>query len=437
MQNSTLQFSLKNLGISGLNNMQKSCIEQFGSNDEVILLSPTGSGKTLAFLLSIVNELTTEEGGIQALIITPTRELAIQIETVFKQLKTGFKINATYGGHSMRIEENNFSVLPAVLVGTPGRLLDHLKRENISLENTKCLVLDEFDKSLEMGFTADMSSILAYMSGLQKRLLVSATNLKEIPEFTGITQPEYVNFLPEETLAQQKVYEVRCKHDDKMESLFELLCNLPSDKTIIFCNHREVVLNVHEHLQNGGIHSVYYHGGLEQDDRERALIKFSNGSAHFLVATDLAARGLDIVKIAHVIHFQLPKLEAEYIHRNGRTSRQDHEGTVFVLLGKDEYLPDFIKPDDTYEIIDNEPLPDPPLWKTIYIGGGKKDKINKVDVVGFLHKVGRIDNNDIGLITVQDKSVLVAINSYVVEDLVREIRDEKIKGKRVKIGFAR
>jgi hypothetical protein len=106
-------------------------------------------------------------------------------------------------------------------------------------------------------------------------------------------------------------------------------------------------------------------------------------------------------------------------------------------LGKDEYLPDFIKPDDTYEIIDNEPLPDPPLWKTIYIGGGKKDKINKVDVVGFLHKVGRIDNNDIGLITVQDKSVLVAINSYVVEDLVREIRDEKIKGKRVKIGFAR
>src|SRR6218665_3058960 len=437
MQNSLLQVSLKNLGISQLNEMQNSCISSFEKNSDTILLSPTGSGKTLAFLLSLINELEQDQAGIQALIITPTRELALQIENVFRELKTGFKINATYGGHSMRIEQNNFSEPPTVLVGTPGRLLDHLKRENISLEKTQTLVLDEFDKSLEMGFTADMSAILAYMSGLRKRLLVSATNLKEIPEFTGIKQPEYVNFLPETEEKQQKVYEVKSHHEDKVETLFELLCNLPSDKTIIFCNHREVVLKVHEYLQDGGIHSVYYHGGLEQDDRERAIIKFSNGSAHFLIATDLAARGLDITKIAHVIHFQLPKQESEYIHRNGRTSRQDHEGAVFVLLSKEEYLPEFINVDETYEVIDKEPLPDSPLWKTIYIGGGKKDKINKIDVVGFLHKVGRIENNDIGMITVQDKSVLVAINAYVVEDLVREIRDEKIKGKRVKIGFAR
>ncbi len=437
MQNSHLQVSLKNLGISELNEMQNACISAFGKNSDTVLLSPTGSGKTLAFLLSLLSELKEDEAGIQALIITPTRELAQQIENVFKQLKTGYKINATYGGHSMRIELNNFSEPPTVLVGTPGRLLDHLKRETISLDNTRTLVLDEFDKSLEMGFMADMSAILAYMSNLEKRLLVSATNLTEIPEFTGIRNPEHVNFLPETIEKQQKVFEVRSHHEDKMETLFELLCNLPSEKTIIFCNHREVVLKIHEYLQDGGIQSVYYHGGLEQDDRERALIKFSNGSSHFLVATDLAARGLDITKIEHVIHFQLPKQESEYIHRNGRTSRQDHEGTVFVLLGKDEYLPEFIKADESYDVIDKEPLPDAPLWKTIYIGGGKKDKINKVDVVGFLHNIGRIENNDIGMITVQDRSILVAINAYVVEDLVREIRDEKIKGKRVKIGFAR
>lgn len=428
---------LQSLSIAALNEMQEKCIETFQATDNLILLSPTGSGKTLAFLFSVYEQLKENQTGTQALIITPTRELALQIETVFRQMKTGFKINATYGGHSMRIELNNFSEPPAVLVGTPGRLLDHIKRESISLEGVHTLVLDEFDKSLEMGFTADMTDILKTLPKIRKRLLVSATNLTEIPAFTGMYDPSTVNFLPETPMAQQRVFEVRSHHAEKVETVFELLCNLPSDKTIIFCNHREAVVRIHDFLTEGGIHAVYYHGGMEQEDRERALIKFRNGSAYYLVATDLAARGLDISEVQHIIHYQLPKQEAEYIHRNGRTSRQDHVGTVFVLLTAEEYLPDFIKADEVFEVEDKEPLPDPPLWKTIYIGGGKKDKINKVDVVGFLHKVGDIQNNDIGMITVMDHSVLVAINTYVVEELVRNIRDEKIKGKRVKIGFAR
>ena len=428
---------LQNIKIASLNEMQEACIASFEKNENSILLSPTGSGKTLAFLLSILTSLDSKKTGVQAVIITPTRELAIQIETVFRSMKTEFKVNSTYGGHSMRIEINNFSEPPAVLIGTPGRLLDHLKRGTIVIDTAETLVLDEFDKSLEMGFETDMTEIISHLKNLRKRLLVSATDLKDIPTFTGIKNPEYINFLPETETRKQTVFEVKSHHEDKMESLLELLCNLPSDKTIIFCNHREVVLNVHEYLQENGVHNVYYHGGLEQEDREPAIIKFSNGSSYYLVATDLAARGLDISEIAHVIHFQLPKMEAEYIHRNGRTSRQDHEGNVFVLLGEKEYLPEFIKADKEFEIVDKEPLPDAPLWKTIYIGGGKKDKINKVDVVGFLHKIGGLHTNDIGMITVLDKSVLVAINAYEVEELVRNIRDEKIKGKRVKIGFAR
>lgn len=417
--------------------MQETCIASFQKNENSVLLSPTGSGKTLAFLLSTLSVLDKNKTGVQTLIITPTRELAIQIENVFRSMKTDFKVNSTYGGHSMRIEVNNFSEPPALLIGTPGRLLDHLKRGTIVIDGVETLILDEFDKSLEMGFEADMSEIISHLHNLQKRLLVSATDLKEIPGFTGIREPQYINFLPETEEKKQTVYEVKSHHENKMESLLELLCNLPSDKTIIFCNHREVVLNVHEYLLENGVQNVYYHGGLEQEDRERAIIKFSNGSSYYLVATDLAARGLDISEIAHVIHFQLPKMEAEYIHRNGRTSRQDHEGNVFVLLGEKEYLPEFIKANEEFHIVDKEPLPDPPLWKTIYIGGGKKDKINKVDVVGFLHKIGGLHANDIGMITVLDKSILVAINSYEVEELVRNIRDEKIKGKRVKIGFAR
>ena len=288
-----------------------------------------------------------------------------------------------------------------------------------------------------MGFEEDMKQILDGISSLKHRLLVSATELKEIPDFVGNIDFSKLEVETEFKEKEQAVILVNCEHREKEEALFELLCNLPSDKTIIFCNHRELVLKIYEFLNQGGIHAVYYHGGLEQDDRERALIKFKNGSSDYLVSTDLAARGLDISEVAHVIHFQFPINEETYTHRNGRTSRQAHEGHVFILKSSEDFLPEYMQTTGVFDIVDKEPLPDAPLWKTIYIGGGKKDKINKVDVVGFLHKVGRIENNDIGMITVQDRSILVAINAYVVEDLVREIRDEKIKGKRVKIGFAR
>lgn len=428
---------LQKLHISELNPMQKETIEQFQTDQSVVLISPTGSGKTLAFLLSLLTKLDEKATATQALIITPTRELALQIETVFKTMGTNFKVNATYGGHSIRIEKNNFSVPPAVLIGTPGRLLDHITRENIDLSEVKTLILDEFDKSLEMGFEEDMSKIIASLRRLENRLLVSATDIERIPAFTGLDRPLRVAYLKEETTANVKFLKVLCPDAEKVDHLFELLCNLPTGRTIIFCNHREAVVRVHDFLTEGGITAMYYHGGMEQEERERALIKFRNGSAYFLVATDLAARGLDISEVEHVIHYQLPNKEAEFTHRSGRTARQKADGAVFVFLTEKERLPDFMPEMESYEIIPNEPLPDAPVWKTIYIGGGKKDKINKVDVVGFLHKIGGLSANDIGMITVMDHSVLVAISTFEVEELVRSVRDEKIKGKRVKIGFAR
>lgn len=435
--NITEEQLVKKLKIKGLNKLQLEARKHFDVENNLILKAPTGSGKTLAFIWSLLPKLSQNEDGIQALIIAPTRELVQQIEQVFKEIGTGLKINSTYGGHSMRVEVNNFSVLPSVLIGTPGRLLDHIRRENIDISTVETLILDEFDKSLEMGFEEDMKQILERISSLKYRLLVSATDLQVLPDFVGNVDFSKLEVETEFIAKEQSVILVNCEHREKEEALFELLCNLPTDKTIIFCNHRELVLKIHEFLNDGGIHSVYYHGGLEQDDRERALIKFKNGSSNYLVSTDLAARGLDISEVAHVIHFQFPINEETYTHRNGRTSRQAHEGHVFILKSKEEYLPDYIRTTEEFGIVDKEPLPDPPLWKTIYIGGGKKDKINKVDVVGFLHKIGGIENNDIGMITVQDRAVLVAINTYVVEDLVRNIRDEKIKGKRFKIGFAR
>lgn len=428
---------LEKIQIEALNPMQEACIESFQTNNDLILISPTGSGKTLAFLLSLLGKLTPNETKTQALIITPTRELALQIETVFRSLGTNFKVNATYGGHSIRIEKNNFTVPPAVLIGTPGRLLDHITRENIDLSAVHTLILDEFDKSLEMGFEEDMSKIIGSLHSLNHRLLVSATEGVKIPDFTGLQSANRLAFQKETEEINMKFFQVRCQNEEKVEHLFELLCNLPPGKTIIFCNHREAVVRVHDFLTEGQIPALYYHGGMEQEERERALIKFRNGSAYFLVSTDLAARGLDISEVQHVIHYQLPQDEAVFTHRCGRTARQDADGVVFVFLTEKEHLPPYMPQMETYEVVANEPLPDAPEWKTIYIGGGKKDKINKVDVVGFLHQVGGLSKEDIGLITVMDHSVLVAINQHEVEACVKQIRDEKIKGKRFKIGFAR
>lgn len=436
MNNSNPPFSLEKLGISSLNEMQQQMLESSKTNPEIILHAPTGSGKTVAFLLTALGKLKKEQTSVQLLIISPTRELSIQIEDVFKKLSTGFKVNTCYGGHSMRVEENNLSVPPAVLIGTPGRLADHVRRNNIDLSEVHTLVLDEFDKSLQMGFESDMTEIIRELHSLHNKYLVSATKLQDIPVFTGIQNPKVIDFLVEKS-HRINYFGVNMVDSDKLGLLLELLCNLPEGKTIIFCNHREPVVEIVDYLKENGVIAVAYHGGMEQDDRERALIRFRNGSANFLVSTDLAARGLDIPAVEHVIHYQLPLKEAEFIHRSGRTGRQDTDGVVFMLLDSKKNIPSFIPRHHEYEVIPNEPLPERPKWKTIYISAGKKDKVNKVDIVGFLHKTGGLRPDEIGLITVMDYSSFVAISSDIAEEVVPELRDKKIKGKKQKIGFAR
>ena len=429
-------FSLEKLGITSLNEMQLEMLQSAKTNKDIILHAPTGSGKTVAFLLTALEKLNKEQTTVQLLIISPTRELSIQIEDVFKKLSTGFKVNTCYGGHSMRVEENNLSVPPAVLIGTPGRLADHVRRGNIDLSEVHTLILDEFYKSLQMGFESDMTEIVRELKSLQNKYLVSATKLEAIPAFTQIKNPVTIDFLVEKS-HQINYFGVPMNDSDKLDLLLELLCNLPEGKTIIFCNHREPVVEITDFLKENGVVAVAYHGGMEQDDRERALIRFRNGSSNFLVSTDLAARGLDIPAVEHVIHYQLPLKEAEFIHRSGRTGRQDADGVVFMLLDSKKNVPDFIPEHHQYEVVPNEPLPELPKWKTIYISAGKKDKVNKIEIVGFLHTMGGLKQEEIGLITVMDYSSFAAISSDVAEDVVPELRDQKIKGKKQKIGFAR
>lgn len=430
---------LSNLGIETLNEMQiaaKAAILSSSSN--TILLSPTGSGKTVAFLLPVLELLKEDVKTVQALIIVPSRELAIQIEQVWKKMGTGYKINVCYGGHSIDTELRNLSNPPALLIGTPGRLKDHLERESFATEAIHTLVLDEFDKSLQMGFQDEMSYIIGQLPNLEKRILTSATSDVEIPEFTQVISPKVLDYTKEESNDGLSVRLVISPEKDKIETLFQLICAFKSEPALIFCNHREVAERISNMLTEKGIQTGYYHGGMDQDDRERVLIQFRNYSLRYLVTTDLAARGLDIPEMKHVVHYHLPAKETEFMHRNGRTARMHAQGTAYILLHKDEKTPDYIPTHiKVFSVQAGKPLPDRPEFQTIYVSGGKKNKLNKSDIVGFFLQKGKLDKDDLGLIEVKDFISFVAVRSSKVKELLAIVRDEKMKGKKYKIEVAR
>jgi ATP-dependent RNA helicase DeaD len=432
---------LTNLKIDSLNEMQQASVDANKQHADVILLSATGSGKTLAFLLPILEQLDPANKNTQALIVVPSRELALQIEKVFKLMGTGYKITACYGGHLRETEENNLIQPPAVIVGTPGRLGDHIRRENITVDAVETLILDEFDKTLELGFQEEVSFIIESLHHVKKRILTSATESVEIPEFLSLNEPQKLDFLPEEgtPAARLTIKEVLSPENDKVETLFRLICSLGNRSTIVFCNHREAVERTSKMLSEKSIINTFYHGAMEQQERDAALCKFRNGSVNVLVTTDLAARGLDIPNIRYIIHFHLPHTEDSWTHRNGRTARMEASGTAIVILSPDEKLMPYLADEivEKIELPATATLPDKPKWTTIFIGAGKKDKVNKVDIVGFLSKRAHLKQEDIGLIEVKDFFSFVAVVKSKVGHALEQIKNERIKNKKVKIDIAR
>ncbi|HTM99093.1 MAG TPA: DEAD/DEAH box helicase, partial [Pedobacter sp.] len=237
-----IQPVLDNLKIAALNEMQEAVISATKTGNDILVLAPTGSGKTLAFLLPVLANLNAGVKGVQCLILVPSRELALQIEQVFKQMGTGFKVNCCYGGHPIKTERNNLEQAPAVLIGTPGRIAYHLRHQNFDESTITALVLDEFDKALEFGFTEDMSYIIRQLLSLKQRILTSATAMDEIPEFTGLKNLVLIDFLKDIQIAPDlKLKKIHTTAEDKLVTLFELICKIGSKTTLIFCNHRETV----------------------------------------------------------------------------------------------------------------------------------------------------------------------------------------------------
>lgn len=432
-----LQPILQKLHIEELNQMQKSTYSASENDTDIVLLSPTGSGKTLAFLFPVLRNLKSDVKGIQALILVPARELALQIEQVFKSMGTDFKVSVAYGGHDKKVEVNNLIESPAVLIGTPGRIAYHLKNENFDPETIKTLILDEFDKALELGFQEDMEYIIGSLTGLSQRILTSATAMDNIPRFVQLNNEKTINFLKEnEAKPDIQLRKVMTTSAEKLNTLFQLICKIGNKRTLIFCNHRDAVDRISELLREKGIQRETFHGGMEQDERERALLKFRNDSARILITTDLASRGLDIPEVESIVHYQLPPKEDAFIHRNGRTARMNAKDFAYVIMTEDENFP-FIKSNTPEEnVSESNRVPERTPNQTIYISAGKKDKVNKVDIVGYLIKKGKLEKDDIGLIEVKDTTSYVAVNRKKTIELLKKLANEKLKGKKVKIEIA-
>ena len=424
---------LEKLGISELNDMQKEATQAvLRTNNDVVILSPTGSGKTLAYLLPLVQLIDASVPTVQAVVIVPGRELALQSATVLKDMGCGLRACACYGGRAAMDEHRVLrQVQPHIVFATPGRLLDHIEKENILTTGIRYLVIDEFDKCLEMGFLNEMNAIINRLSNVQRRILISATDAESIPHFVNMGRTTRMDYLIEEEQVSDRVnvYQVISPVKDKLETLRNLLCELGEESSIVFLNYRESVERVADYLQEQGFTLSYFHGGLEQRQREDALYKFSNASANVLVSTDLASRGLDIPSINNIIHYHLPESEQGYIHRVGRTARWDKLGRTFFILNQEEKIPDYIDAEPTLHTIPTDlPAPPKPKMVTLYIGKGKKDKLSKGDIVGFLCKKGGLKGTEIGRISVEDRFTYVAIDRAQLRSVLRNVQGEKIKG---------
>ena len=432
------QQILQNLKIERLTSMQEAAAEAYGERRDLVLLSPTGTGKTLAFLLPLVQSLQAEVEAVQAVVLVPSRELALQIETVFKQMGTPLRAVSCYGGRPAMDEHRTIKgVRPHVIIGTPGRMNDHLRKLNFEAGTVRTLVIDEFDKSLELGFQEEMAEVIGQLPALRKRVLLSATDAEEIPRFVGMDNEDTktagfvkLNFLPETLVSERlNLMQVLSPEKDKLETLYRLLCTLGDASTLVFVNYRESVERVAAYLRSKRFPCVAFHGGMEQQDRERALYKFRNGSVPVLVSTDLAARGLDISGIEHVVHYHLPVNEEAFTHRNGRTARWQAEGSSYLLLHAEEQVPSYVSQEvPLFSLPDVTPKAPKPKWSTIYIGKGKKDKLNKVDIVGFLYKKGGLQREDVGQVDVKEHYAFVAVRRGKVNQLLTLARGEKIKG---------
>ncbi|CAM1345043.1 DEAD/DEAH box helicase [Tenacibaculum amylolyticum] len=428
----TQEDILAKLNINELNEMQKEALATVDITTNTIILSPTGTGKTLAFLLPTLKLIDPENKEVQVLILAPSRELAIQIEQVIREMGTGLKVNAVYGGRAMAKDKTELKHTPSILIGTPGRIADHFANNRFSKNSIKTLILDEFDKSLEVGFEYEMKGIIKQLPSINKRILTSATQEAEIPSFVRLDNPTILNYLTGKKSKKLAIKTVVSPSKNKNETLLELLHHIGNKQGIIFCNLKDSIQYVSNFLTKNKIAHSNFYGGIEQRDRERSLIKFRNGTSQVLLATDLAARGIDIPELNYIIHYELPQRIEEFTHRNGRTARVNAKGTAYVLRWQKEQLPAFIKKTSNANISEKTTIKSR-YWETLFISGGRKDKISKGDIAGLFFKKGNLTKDQLGVIELKQDCAFIAVPVSEAKRLVQSLNNTRLKTKKVRI----
>jgi superfamily II DNA/RNA helicase len=344
----------------------------------------------------------------------------------------------------MKIEQNSLNEAPAVIIGTPGRLADHIARKSFHASRVRLVVLDEFDKSLQMGFHEPLRVLFRALSGKQQHLLTSATRFVALPDFLPFKEVETVNYLNGESASKLQLKRVRTTALEKVETLMRLVAGFNQEVCLVFCNHREAVERISSLLASNSMEHGILHGAMEQMDREKNLIQFRGGAHNLLIATDLASRGLDIPEIKHIVHYQLPPKLEGFIHRNGRTARMHADGIAYLIVADDESLPEYLDQkhigagESITELVISKKwqLPPPPKYICLYISAGKKDKISKGDIAGLLTKKGGLQGDDVGLITTLDHTSYVCIKRTGVDQVLARIKNEKLKKMKVKVEIA-
>lgn len=419
--------------MENLNPMQKAVMQ--ARADRIVLLAPTGSGKTLAFAVPMIERLGSPDGHVQVLVMAPSRELVIQIAEVVRSVAAGYKVTALYGGHPVAEEVNTLSVVPDIVVATPGRLLDHILRGTVDVSDVRTLVLDEYDKALELGFHDQMRRIVKRVRRVRYVMLTSATPMEDMPDFIDMSQAKVIDFSSKDDSPRSRmtVCLVKSPMKDKLQELGVLLSSLPDGRTIVFVNHRESAERVFRYLRTEGFPVGLYHGGLDQLQREIAIDMLNNGSTPILVSTDLGSRGLDIDSVRSVVHYHIPPSAESWTHRNGRTARVDAGGDVYVLVSDDEKLPGYLDHDTVYVPDPDNPDPITARVTTLYFNAGKKEKLSKGDILGFVVKQCGISSSDVGKIVVKDHCALVAVPTDNAAKVIDTARTTKVKGQRVRV----
>lgn len=426
------QEILNKLNIYQLNPMQEEAIEVIESNESTIILSPTGTGKTLAFLLPLLARLNPAINEVQAVIVVPSRELAIQIEQVIRSMGSGYKVNAIYGGRAIAKDKIDLKTIPSILIGTPGRLSDHFGKERFTTKEVKTLIIDEFDISFEVGAGGDMQRIVKSLSNVDRKVLTSATQDMEIPAYMKMEKAVTLNYLSEKKDSKLTLKTVISTSKNKHNALLDLLGFLGDEPGIVFCNQKNSLEDLSAFLDKKKVIHTCFHAGVDQKERERTLIKLRNGSATILLASDLAARGIDIPEMKYIIHYEIPEGAEEFTHRNGRTARVNAKGTAYMLKWNKEVLPDFVGKAAVQNITGKSVLKEP-FWETLFISGGRKDKISKGDIAGLFFKQGNINKDQLGVIELKSDCAFVAVPKSIAAKLVHKLNNTRLKKKKVRV----